>query len=330
MRQRTGKIQVIYLIYWILLAYIIAALVFWFTALTKQNSQMTIFRLERLQPTSINYHTEILKIEKEKKLKIAQYIGEGSTFLILILAGAVFVFRSVRRQLRQSEEQQSFLIAITHELKTPIAVTKLNLETLQKRKLEVSQQQKLIQNSLQEANRLNSLCNNLLLSSQLQSKVYEMIPEEMDLSKLTEETLADFYIRYPEREIHADVQENCILTGDSFLLSMVLNNLLDNAIKYTPKTAPVSLSLSKSGSHAIVSVCDRGPGIEDAEKKKIFLKFYRTGNEATRRAKGTGLGLFLCKSILNAHKGTIDVKDNPAGIGSCFEINLNTELKFKN
>ena len=134
MGPKTKRIELIYFIYWILLAYIIAALVFWFIALSKQNQQMTFYKLERLETSSASYPQQVSAIEKEKKLKTAQYIGEGSTFLILILAGAVFVFRSVRKQLRQSQEQQNFMIAVTHELKTPIAVTRLNLETLQKKK----------------------------------------------------------------------------------------------------------------------------------------------------------------------------------------------------
>ncbi len=326
MPHRTGKIWLIYLIYWVLLAYIIAALVFWFVALNQQNLQMTSFKLERLQPASPDYDAQRTAIYKEKKLKVAQYIGEGSTFLILILAGAVFVFRSVRRQLRQSEEQQSFLIAITHELKTPIAVTKLNLETLQKRKLEESQQQRLIQNSLQEANRLNSLCNNLLLSSQLQSKVYEMIPEKTDLGNLAAETVADFKLRYPERDIATNITAGSIVKGDVFLLSMVLNNLLDNALKYSPKQETINVAVTAEKENILLTVCDKGPGIQAEEKKKIFLKFYRTGNDATKKAKGTGLGLFLCKTIVSGHGGKIVVKDNTGG-GSCFEVALKNQNK---
>ncbi|MFX9696122.1 histidine kinase dimerization/phospho-acceptor domain-containing protein, partial [Acinetobacter baumannii] len=82
-------------------------------------------------------------------------VGEGVTFLALIIIGAVFVFRATRRQLKLSQQQQNFMMAVTHELKTPIAITQLNLETLQKRKLEEDKQQKLISNTLQEARRLN-------------------------------------------------------------------------------------------------------------------------------------------------------------------------------
>ncbi|WP_457848411.1 histidine kinase dimerization/phospho-acceptor domain-containing protein, partial [Staphylococcus aureus] len=96
-------------------------------------------------------YQKILAIEEAKKRKTAQYVGEGVTFLALIIIGAVFVFRATRRQLKLSQQQQNFMMAVTHELKTPIAITQLNLETLQKRKLEEDKQQKLISNTLQEA-----------------------------------------------------------------------------------------------------------------------------------------------------------------------------------
>ena len=141
------------MVYWVLLVYIVAALVYWFIALNTQNRQMIQYEKQQLKKDSPIYIDEIKKLNAIEKRKTIQYIGEGSTFLLLILASAVFIFRAVRKQLKSSQQQQNFMMAITHELKTPIAVTKLNLETLQKRKLEEGQQQKLIQSTIQEANR---------------------------------------------------------------------------------------------------------------------------------------------------------------------------------
>ena len=136
MHSKTKKIRYIFFIYWFLLAYIIAALVWWFIELNRQNEQMTIFELQQLQPGQQQYNDQVRNVQQIQKRKTAQYFGEGLTFFLLIAAGAVFVFRAVRRQLKISQQQQNFMMALTHELKTPIAVTKLNLETLQKRKLE--------------------------------------------------------------------------------------------------------------------------------------------------------------------------------------------------
>src|SRR5665647_3582087 len=165
-------LRIIFILYWLLLAYILAALVFWFIVLNKQNVELSHYKLDLIDVDDSLHSQKVEEITTEKDRKTAQYLGEGITFLLLIGAGAVFVFRIINRQLVQSQQQQNFMMAITHELKTPIAVTKLNLETMQKRKLEYEQQQKLIRNTIQEANRLNALCNNMLLLSQIDAGGY--------------------------------------------------------------------------------------------------------------------------------------------------------------
>ncbi len=314
------KIQYVFIIYWVLLGYIIAALIFWFISLNKQNDQMTSFKLERLNPAAISYAADFQKIEGDKKRKIAQYIGEGATFLGLILAGAIFIFRSVRRQFKETKEQQNFMMAITHELKTPIAVTKLNLETLQKRQLDETQRQRLIHTSLAEANRLDNLCNNLLLSSQLESQVYKMIMEPLSATSLVQEVIAEFKQRYPDVEIEAGLEDDCIINADGFLLKMVLHNILDNSVKYGGKKN-ILIELTSYKNEYAIRLTDQGLGIADEEKIKVFQKFYRIGNEATRAAKGTGLGLYLCKRIVETHRGTIEVSDATGG-GATFTIKL--------
>ena len=322
---KTKKVQLIFIIYWILLAYIIAALVWWFIALSTQNNQMTLFKMDELKTDNPNYLKQSEKIQNEKKRKTAQYIGEGSIFLLLILAGAIFVFRAVRRQLKLSHEQQNFMIAITHELKTPIAVAKLNLETLQKRKLDETQQQRLIYNTLQETNRLNTLCNNMLLSSQIEAGGYRITSEEINWSELVEASVNDFIGRYPARNICQNIQPDIFIIGDHFLLEIAVNNLIENALKYSSKESLVDIKLSQAGQMAMLRVQDEGTGIANDEKKKVFEKFYRTGNEATKRAKGTGLGLYLTHKIIATHKGNIILTDNPGG-GSIFTVELKAEV----
>jgi len=100
-----------------------------------------------------------------------------------------------------------------------------------------------------------------------------------------------------------------------------VNNLLENALKYSPKEAPVKIELHNRSSIVTLKVTDNGPGIADADKKKVFEKFHRLGNEATKRAKGTGLGLYLCKKIVIRHEGSVSITDNPQG-GSIFTVTL--------
>jgi two-component system sensor histidine kinase CiaH len=132
------KLVTVTYVYWFLLLYMIAALFLWFIALEKQNREMANLKLNELRKDDPAYYAKVIKIDDYKKRKTTQYIGEGFTFLAFIILGAVFVFRATRRQLKFSLQQQNFMMAVTHELKTPIAVAQLNLETLQKRKLKCS------------------------------------------------------------------------------------------------------------------------------------------------------------------------------------------------
>ncbi|HEV8080710.1 MAG TPA: ATP-binding protein [Chitinophagaceae bacterium] len=315
------KLRTIYILYWFLLTYIIAALIWWFIALSQQNKMMTDYKLSELNSAQPDYQNQLAKINDEKHRKTGQYIGEGITFFLLIIVGAVLVFRAVRRQFRQSQQQQNFMMAITHELKTPIAITKLNLETLQKHKLAESQQQQLISNTLQEAGRMNTLCNNLLLASQIEAGDYKLTIERIDIGELIAESANDFKMRFPKRIINLDTPANIYLNGDRLLLQMAVNNLIDNAIKYSGKEEKIEVQLKKENDEIKFFIKDEGKGIPDKEKDKIFTKFYRVGNLHTKEAKGTGLGLYLSKKIIEQHNGYIIVTDNKPQ-GSIFEIKL--------
>src|SRR6476620_9679127 len=109
-------------------------MVWWFIALQNQNTQMFAYKLAQLNHSDTAFEKNLAQINDEQKRKTAQYIGEGVTFLLVILVGAVFVYRATKKQILLSQQEQNFMMAVTHELKTPIAVTKLNLETLQKHK----------------------------------------------------------------------------------------------------------------------------------------------------------------------------------------------------
>jgi K+-sensing histidine kinase KdpD len=322
---KSTKLRSIFILFWFLLAYILAALVWWFIALNRQNKLMTRYEMEQVHTTDKNYQARFNQIKALEKRKTAQYIGEGLTFFMLIVAGAAFVFRAVRRELRISREQQNFMIAITHELKTPISVAKLNLETMQKRKLDETQQQRLIQTTLEETNRLNAFCNNMLLSSQIEGGGYRLTNEETNISELIGSCVQDFIRRYPQQKIEVAIAPDIFISGDRLLLQMLANNLVDNAIKYGAKE-PVSVLLSEENNKIFFTVKDQGKGIAAEEKDKIFSKFYRVGNAATKSAKGTGLGLYLCKKIAERHNANIFVTDNTP-TGATFTVILNSSLE---
>lgn len=302
-------------VFWILLVYIIIALLWWFFSLMQQ-VQM-IYRLEKAQvvqalpdTASPAYRKAMAAIEEEKKWNYYKYTGEGSIFLLLILVGAVFIYRSVRRQLALQQQQQNFVMAVTHELKTPISVARLNLETLKRYQLDAQKQQKLIDTSLQETLRLDLLINNILISSQLDGRAYRPSREVLHFSGLVQEMARQFNSRYPGRALELQIEQDVSLTGDELLLKLLVSNLLENANKYSDKKEPIACTLATGGGAVQLQVIDRGIGIAQEEKEKVFGKFYRIGNEQTRTTKGTGLGLYICKKIAEAHHASIRVMDN--------------------
>jgi len=310
------RLKSITIIYWTLLLYIIAALVWWFISLERQNTMMQGYKIQQLGITIDStetpqlYQEELNKINADHRKNKTKYVGEGSIFFLFIIIGAAFVYRSVRRQFYMQQQQQNFMMAVTHELKTPISVARLNLETMLKYSLDQDKQKKLIRMTLEETARLNFLTNNILVSSQLEGGGYQSSYDELDFSDLLKDCIHDFQNRYPDRTFIEQVEPDMDVKGDPLLLQIFINNLLENALKYSPKESPVKAVLKKENDAVQLQIVDEGPGVADEEKKRIFKKFYRIGNEATRKTQGTGLGLYLCSKIARDHNADIRVTNN--------------------
>ncbi len=302
----------------LIFCYTVMALLFWHNSLQKQNDlayqkDLQIHKLTMVgQPNEAAVYSKM--VDKHKR-KHKQYIAEGATFLIVIIAGAIIVLLSFRKRMQLTTQQNNFMLSVTHELKTPLAGIKLSLETLRRRRLTDEQFANMIDNSVYETERLNELCNNILLSTQLDGKQYLANAVAFDIIKMIQTCVQDFAKRYPDIVWKTNNYiEPFMYKGDSFLWRMVINNLLENARKYAAKGKEITIDIFESNNQMVIQVLDAGPGIPDAEKKKIFQKFYRTGNENTRISKGTGLGLHIVKRAIEWHQGTIHMADNkPTG-----------------
>lgn len=312
-------------IYFLVLAYTILALVWWGILLFRQSEHIANFEKQNLslridslsQP--IEHQLEMQRIEKEAQFRSFMYFGEGSIFLLVILLGALFVYRAVWKHMKLTRQQQNFMMAVTHELKSPIAAAKLNLETIRKHRLDEAKQLRLIDNTIHETNRLDQMCNNILLAAQLETHRYRLFKEQVDLSALLEIWVKELQDRITTHEVKASILPHVWFTCDKFMLQMVLSNLVENAVKYAPKQTIITVKLFEKDHQLKLQVADEGPGVPLEERTKIFLKFYRIGNENTRKAKGSGLGLFLTQKIVEQHGGAIVVKEN-IPVGACFEI----------
>jgi len=315
------------LVYFLVLAYTIAALVWWGILLFRQSQQVKAFEVQnlnlRIDSTArpVEFQLELQRIDKEERMRSFKYLGEGITFLAIILLGALFVFRAVWKYMKLSRQQQNFMMAVTHELKSPIAAAKLNLETIRKHEgLDPEKRLKLINNTIKETNRLDQLCNNILLAAQLETHKYQLFKEPLDISALICSSVKEMENRINTHRIVGELQPNIWMEGDKLTLQIILSNLVENAAKYAPKNSTIFVKLFVNQQQELkLQVIDEGPGIPDDEKSRIFMKFYRIGNENTRKSKGSGLGLFLTAKIVEQHHGYIAVEDNKP-TGSCFEI----------
>jgi len=316
---KINKLGLVRFIYWVFLTYMIAAFVWWYVSLEKQNDEIAAVKFQSIQLSDPALQQKVKQIQNFQLRKNKQFIGEGLTFLFLFLLGAIYVYRSLLKQLRYSNQQQNFMMAVTHELKTPIAIAHLNIETLLKRDLDTPQQNKLLEATLKETKRLDALSNNILLASQLDMGQYEANQQELDLSKLVKEVCQSFQERFPLRLLDTFIEDSIFIQGEALLIQMLLNNLLDNANKYSPAHTPIAVHLQREQAQLILSVKDLGIGIPANDREKIFEKFYRVGAESTRSSKGTGLGLYLCKKITAFHNASLQVKPNE-GQGSIFTV----------
>jgi len=314
-----NKLKLVSLIYWVFLTYMIAAFIWWYVSLEKQNNEIAAIKFQSIQITDPSLAAKTHAIQDFQLRKTKQFIGEGLTILVLFLLGAIYVYRSLMKQLRYADQQQNFMMAVTHELKTPIAISHLNIETLLKRDLDNVQQLKLLEATLKETKRLDHLSTNILLTAQLDMGQYEANKQLVNVSELLRQNIKSFQERYPSRICNTLIEDAMEIQGEPLLIQLLINNLIDNANKYAPVTEPIYIHLESHQNTIQLIVKDQGPGIAADNKNKVFEKFYRVGAETTRTTKGSGLGLYLCKKIAAFHNATIQLTTNTP-TGSIFTV----------
>ncbi|HEY1008904.1 MAG: sensor histidine kinase [Daejeonella sp.] len=250
-------------------------------------------------------------------------VGEAAVFLFIVLVGAYYMHKALTKERKLHQQQKNFLLSVTHELKSPLASIKLYLQTILKRDLERDKQKSFITNSLKDIERLDDLVENMLIASQIESNSYSFPKEQFNFSELVS-TVADRLQVHTcsSQIIMPKIEEGIIIKGDKFALTSMVTNLIENAVKYSPPCAEVHVKLYRNNSNIHFITSDSGIGINDQEKTRIFDKFYRVGSEDTRKTKGTGLGLFIVKQVLDKHHATIKVKNNHPS-GTVFEVIFN-------
>jgi signal transduction histidine kinase len=266
--------------------------------------------------------TEELKQEPtEISKRITMIMGEGLVFFAILLAGIWKIRSSIRKELKLSQQQNNFMLSVTHELKTPLASNKLYLQTILKRELDKDLRQDLLQKAIAENERLEALIDNILNAARLENQTFQAERVDIDLSALVSRIIErlDGKIQGNQSRINVDIAPSIHVVGDKLMLDAAISNLIDNALKYTQEE--VKIQLLKVGDQTIIRVVDQGPGVPSGMETEIFLKFRRGGNEETRTTKGSGLGLFIASEFVKLHGGTITYSPNVPK-GAIFQITL--------
>lgn len=265
-----------------------------------------------------SFHIELRDAYKRQEWMI---LGEASVFVLSLLIGIVFINRGYHKEILAAKQSSNFLLSITHELKSPIASIRLGFETLQRKKLSEEQSHVLLKNGINDTDRLNNLVSDLLLSARLES-TYQLNTELLSLEILIDECVQLLKQKFPSAIIKVNlIQEIPEILADYSAIRSVIINLLENAVKYSDSVPEINIELTSNNERCNIEISDKGIGIDQSERKKIFEKFYRVGNEDQRKTKGTGLGLYIVDQIVRAHNGSITVSSNQPK-GTIFNVFL--------
>lgn len=301
----------------------LAALCWWTYLLYSKNEiiynqQQSIYII-----TGIEESEALTDLEEEHYRQRNMIIAEGFVFGLALIVGITLMWIIYKRDLKNTERQNNFLLAVTHELKSPLASIKLALETIKKRDLSRNQNLIISDNGITEVDRLHKQLDNILDATSIDHK-YTVEKHTTTLVELLNyikhqrsSTLDEGRVTYTVTT--EDTQGRSIDIDINGVLK-IAKNLIENALKYSESHVEVKLSLVDRTFRLTVS--DEGPGIAPNEKQAIFKRFYRVGSEETRKSTGTGLGLFIVKQIVDKNQGKVTIQDNTPS-GSVFQVELN-------
>lgn len=292
-------------VFGILSVYIIVQFLWWSYLLLNLTSDYYHLKEELHIAWGVEGESDIVTELANKRYMI---IGEGLIFLLILIAGMVLTVRYMQRDARLARLQRNFLLSVTHELKTPIASAQLYLQTLQKRKLEAAQQSDLLSKAIDSNKRLEQLVEKLLLATQLENAGFSLEMDEVEVVPLIKRSAETIASLDKDRHRYSVLSETSpVIRGDAFAIETILLNLLENAAKYAPVDTEIAIELDSSPDTVRIDVSNSG-SISARDQKRVFEKFFRAGNEETRSAKGTGVGLYLVRKLVELHGGSIELQ----------------------
>jgi two-component system, OmpR family, phosphate regulon sensor histidine kinase PhoR len=294
-------------LFYILVGYVVAQLLWWAIHIIQLTSQ-------------------IYQEDEYLERRIWMIAGEGIVFFTLLSIGVYKIRKNFRQEVKLAQQKQNFALSVTHELKSPIAGIKLFLQTLQKHDLPEEKRKEIVAKCLQNTNRLESLINNILLTNAFENGNYQLVKEAFDAKSTAQEIIFLLSSANNRSNIQFTFSGDETIVSDKQSFTSILSNLLENAIKYSEENSSIDVEISTSKNNLSLKVKDQGIGISESERYLIFDKFYRAGNELTRKTKGTGLGLFIVYELVHLNEGDISVEANVPK-GTVFSVNLPTNEK---
>jgi len=302
----------------------------WWIVFQVDSSQQ--FRQVRLDLLTLQYGSEAdipadLKsaLDRESHKRVVMFVSEGSFFMLIILTGAYFIYRTLRRSVELQYLQKTFIQSLTHEFRTPLTSLRLYLETLQKGNMPEGRTAEILDRMHDDCDRLDGMIDTVLETGYFDRHDYHLKLTITDLVDDVREYLKAFdpYVNRLGGRLISELSDGITVKSDYGALKRALRVLVENATNYSPPDRrEVTVSLTRENNQARLAVADRGFGLTEDEKKKVFDRFYRGNGDKTKKVKGTGLGLFLARRIIEGHGGQIEATSDGPDKGSCFIISL--------
>ena len=261
--------------------------------------------------------------------RILMMVSEGAFFAVMLLVLVALLWRTLRREAELERQHRNFLSAITHELKSPLASMRLALETVLSGRSDETSGRRFLSNALQDVERLQDLVQKVLETTRYGQGPHALRQREADISQVVARAVDAVRVRVESAggEITSQLEGPVCASIDDEALAIAVSNLLENAVKYGGRKPRISVRLAHEGGRAVLEVSDTGEGIPPDEAPFVFDMFYRAGDELSRTSQGTGLGLYLVRQIVNAHRGTVEVASTGPD-GTTFRVELpGAELK---
>ncbi|MCZ2074417.1 MAG: HAMP domain-containing histidine kinase [Bryobacteraceae bacterium] len=247
----------------------------------------------------------------------------GILLVVMIIGGVAVNTLFLVREILRNEQHNAFINAVTHELKTPVASIRLYLQTLQTHPVDEEKRKDFYRIMLEDSDRLLGTIEQVLRTGRMGPSARKLNLVRIDLAGVIEDCVARARTLYhiPEESLSCDLRARSRIEGDLDEVQAAISNLIDNAVKYSGNHVQVVVETAEAdGKYVTVRVKDRGEGIARSELKRVFKRFYRVPGQLTTRVKGTGLGLYIVRSVAKRHKGRAWAESEGPGRGSTFVL----------